>query len=340
MTTPGGPGTPATGGPGTPATGGPGTPTTGVLVMAHGTPRSLEEMEPFYTEIRRGRAPTAEQLAKLTDRYRAIGGTSPLNELTRRQVAGIAAALEGAAPGRFTVVGGAKFASPRIEDAVAELGRAGVARIIGLVLAPHSSTVSVGEYDRRARAAIAAGPAVAEGGPELEMIDHWYQAAGFEALMAGRVRNAVETLAGAAGTAVRVLFSAHSVPCRVVEAGDSYPEQLESSARAVAEAAGVGDWSMAWQSAGRTGDEWLGPDINAVISELPAAGVKGVVVCPIGFVSDHLEVLYDIDIEARATAQRAGIALARTASLNAAPLFCRLLADVVLDRAGDTAPHG
>ncbi|HVC71928.1 MAG TPA: ferrochelatase [Acidimicrobiales bacterium] len=323
--------------------GGGGPDATGVLVMAHGTPRSVEEIDAFYTEIRRGRAPTAGQLAELTDRYRAIGGTSPLNERTRAQVAGIARALEGGGTGRFVVVGGAKFAAPRIEEAVADLRAAGVRRIVGLVLAPHSSSVSVGEYDRRARQAVGSGGTGAAGGIEWQMIDHWYDAPGFEALMAGRVRRGLDDLVAqlsarrsdsASGGPVRVLFSAHSVPVRVIEAGDNYGEQLASSARSVAGAAGVRDWSVAWQSAGRTDDEWLGPDINAVIGELPGLGYGGVLVCPIGFVSDHLEVLYDIDIEAAATAEKAGIALARTASLNDDPLFCALLADVVREAAG------
>jgi ferrochelatase len=296
--------------------------------MAHGTPRSLEELEDFYTEIRRGRAPSAGQLAELADRYRAIGGTSPLNELTRAQVSGLAVALAERAPGRFLVVGGAKFAAPRIEEAVAELARAGVPRIIGLVLAPHSSTVSVGEYGRRAAEAIARedpGRALA-----LTMIDHWYEEPGLVTLVAGRVTDAIETLGEAARERVTVLFTAHSVPLRVVEAGDSYPEQLEESARAVAEAAGISDWSVAWQSAGRTDEEWLGPDVNVVIGGLPATGATGVVVCPIGFVADHLEVLYDVDIEASASATRAGIAFARTASLNDDPRFLDVLADAVL----------
>jgi protoporphyrin/coproporphyrin ferrochelatase len=294
--------------------------TTGVLVMAHGTPRSLEEVGPFYTEIRRGRPPSPGQLAALEGRYRAIGGTSPLNELTRAQVEGIGAALERRAPGRFTVVGGAKFAPPRIEDAAGELLGTGVDRVIGLVLAPHSSTVSVGEYARRAREAITGG----DRGPiPFEMID----------LLAQRVTDALASLGGDPGPTT-VVFTAHSVPARVVEAGDSYPRQLEESARAVAGAAGVGDWSVAWQSAGRTDEEWLGPDINAVIDGLGDAGRGAVVVCPIGFVSDHLEFPFDIDIEARATAEKAGIGFARTASLNDDPRFCDLLAEVVLGAAG------
>jgi len=310
------------------------TPATGVLVMAHGTPRTLAELPAFYTEIRRGRPPSAEQLAELEGRYRAIGGTSPLNELTAAQVAGIAAALDRRAAGRFAVVGGAKFAAPRIEDAVAELTAAGVDRIVGLVLAPHSSTVSVGEYARRAGQALAAGDAAGTGSPtpELTMIDHWFDAPGFVALVAGRVNDAVACVDGRGP--VTVIFTAHSVPARVVQAGDSYRDQLERSARAVAQAAGVDHWSVAWQSAGRTDDEWLGPDVNAVISALAGTGVGRVVVCPVGFVSDHLEVLYDVDIEARATAERAGIAFARTASLNDDRRFCDVLAGVVLAAAG------
>jgi protoporphyrin/coproporphyrin ferrochelatase len=314
---------------GRPETGGP---PTGVLVMAHGTPRSLGEIGPFYTEIRRGRPPSAEQLAELEGRYRAIGGTSPLNELTAAQVAGIAAALDRRAPGRFAVVGGAKFAPPRIEDAAGARVAAGVERVVGLVLAPHSSTVSVGEYARRAREALAAGES--PGRPlDFLMIDHWYAEPGLVALVAERVSAALASLGADAGRA-SVVFTAHSVPTRVVAAGDTYPEQLEKSARAVAEAAGIRDWSVGWQSAGRTDDEWLGPDVNAIIRAIASAGGSGVVVCPIGFVSDHLEVLYDVDIEARATAERSAIAFARTASLNDDRRFCEVLADVVLAAAG------
>jgi len=317
---------------------GAGTPRTGVLVMAHGTSRSLEEIPAFYTEIRRGRPPSPEQLSELVDRYRAIGGTSPLNELTRAQVAGIGAALEARAPGRFLVVGGGKFASPRIEDAANQFGGGVVDRVIGLVLAPHSSTVSVGEYARRAGLALGGVPG--PGGPiGLEMIDHWYGAPAFVSLQAARVGQAVASLGDDARGAT-VVFTAHSVPKRVVEAGDSYPVQLERSARAVAEEAGIRDWSVGWQSAGRTDEEWLGPDINAVIRAIAAAGGAAVVVCPIGFVSDHLEILYDIDVEARATATRAGIAFARTASLNDDPRFCHVLAGVVLDTAGDRDTAG
>jgi len=302
--------------------------------MAHGTPRSLDELPDFYTEIRRGSPPPPELLADLERRYRSIGGTSPLNERTAAQVEGIGLALDTRAPGRFVVAAGAKFAPPRIEQAVGQLGRADVGRMIGLVLAPHYSVASVGDYARRARsAAEALGPD--EGGPiEVEMIDHWYAAPGFVSLMARRVRGAVDMLAPEARTGATVVFTAHSIPARLVDDGDPYEAQVRASAAAIAAAAGLARWSVAWQSAGRTADAWLGPDVRDVITALAGSGAPAVVVCPVGFVSDHLEVLYDLDVEACAVAGEAGIAFARTASLNDDPEFCDVLAGVVLDAAG------
>ena len=234
----------------------------GVLVMAHGTPHSLDDLPAFYTEIRRGSPPPPELLADLERRYLAIGGTSPLNERTDAQVEGIRRALARRAPGRFRVAAGAKFAPPRIADAVETLGHAGVDRLIGLVLAPHFSVASVGDYERRARAAAdALGPD--EGGPlDLEMIDHWHLAPGLVPLMATRVRDAVMSLPAEARPDAAVVFTAHSIPARLVDAGDPYPAQVHESATAIAEAAGIARWSVAWQSAGRTADAWLEPDVR------------------------------------------------------------------------------
>jgi protoporphyrin/coproporphyrin ferrochelatase len=303
----------------------------GVLVMAHGTPRSLDDLPTFYTEIRRGNPPPPELLADLERRYRAIGGTSPLNERTDAQVEGIRRALDRRAPGRFAVASGAKFASPRIADGVEELGRAGADRLIGLVLTPHFSAASVGDYARRARAAMTARRESDGGLVELEIVDSWYQAPGFVPIMAARVRDAVDLLPADARLEVSVIFTAHSIPARLVEDGDPYAAQVLESATAIAREAGLARWSVAWQSAGRTADEWLGPDVRDVIAALPGTGASAVVVCPVGFVSDHLEVLYDVDVEARAVAQGAGIPFARTASLNDDPEFCEVLAGVVLD---------
>jgi len=303
----------------------------GVLVMAHGTPRSLEELPAFYTEIRRGNPPPPELLADLERRYLAIGGTSPLNERTAAQVDGIRRALERRAAGRFRVAAGAKFAPPRIAEAVGALGRAGVGRLFGLVLAPHFSAASVGDYARRARAA-ADALEPGRGGPlEVEMVDHWHLAPGLVPLLATRVRDAVAAVPPEARHDVAVVFSAHSIPARLVDDGDPYPTQVLESATAVAEAAGLARWSVAFQSAGRTADAWVGPDVRDVLAALPGTGASAVVVCPVGFVSDHLEVLYDVDIEARAVADEVGLPFARTASLNDDPEFCDVLAGVVLD---------
>ena len=306
---------------------------TGVLLMAHGTPPRLEGLADFYTEIRRGRPPSAAQLADLEARYRAIGGTSPLNALTAAQGRGVAAALEARAPGRFLVEVGARFTDPRIEAAVEALAEAGVDEVVGLVLAPHSSRASVTHYARRAGEAVAAAGARRGGALPLVMVDHWHDAPGFAELVAGRVGEALGALAGGGGP-VTVVFTAHSIPAALVDQGDTSADQVADSAAAAAAVAGLEHWTVAWQSAGRTEERWLGPDVRDVIAERGAAGDAGVVVCPIGFVADHLEVLYDVDVEARAAAGASGLGFARTASFNDDPAFCALLGDVVVAAAG------
>jgi protoporphyrin/coproporphyrin ferrochelatase len=304
---------------------GSGAPPTGVLVMAHGTPARRDEIAPFYTRIRRGRPPSPEQLAELEDRYGAIGGLSPLAERTRAQVDGLRGALERRAPGRYTVVYGAKHTAPLIEEAADALTGAGVARVLGLVLAPHGASMGSQEYLDRAEAAIG-------GKCPFIPVTQWYAEPDLVALLAERVTDALTSLgAGGDQRAYPVIFTAHSLPARIVDAGDTYPAQLEESARLVAEAAGLERWQVAWQSAGRTPEPWLGPDIRDVVRQLAdSGGCKGVVVCPIGFVTDHLEVLYDIDVEVAAVAAEVGLPLARTASLNDDRRFVAVLAGVVM----------
>ena len=299
----------------------------GVLVMAHGTPESLDDLPAFYTEIRRGQPPTHEQLRDLERRYVAIGGTSPLNAITAAQADGIAAAL-GRHLGTFTVRWGTRFCRPRMEEALTQLAVAGASHIVALVLTPHSSRVSVAEYERRARAAAGDLP--------LHMVDHWYDEPGFDEMVARRIGDALASLPEGRRHDTPVLFTAHSVPMSVLRQGDTYAEQVETSAGAAAKAAGVERYVVAWQSAGRTDDEWLGPDVRDVIGAEARRGSRAVVVCPIGFVADHLEVLYDVDVEARAVADAAGLAFARTASFNADGDFCALLASVVA-RAAESA---
>jgi protoporphyrin/coproporphyrin ferrochelatase len=304
---------------------------TGVVVMAYGTPARPEDIEAYYTHIRRGRPPTPELLAELTERYAAIGGISPLAARTAAQVDAVAAALEDLAaadgePGRYAVRLGQKHAAPFIEDAVEELAGLGVAEVRGLVLAPHFSGFSVGQYHGRASAT------AAEHGLTFSGVDSWHLEPAFLDHQAASVR---ERLAGLPER-TKVIFTAHSLPEKVL-VDDPYPDQLAASAAAIAQRCDLdrwAGWGIGWQSAGRTPDPWRGPDILEIIRDLAETGrADGVLVVPQGFVADHLEVLYDLDIEAAAVADEAGLAFARTAVVNDDPAVMAALARRVRDLA-------
>jgi ferrochelatase len=305
--------------------------------MAHGTPDSAEEIEAFYTRIRRGRPPTPELLAELTGRYEAIGGTSPLTARTRDQVEGLAAALEAAEPGRYAVRLGTKYVDPTIEEGMGELAGLGLDRVVGVVLTPHRSSMGSGEYFARAEAA-AARAQVPIG---LTVIPSWHRAPTFAGILAARTRAVLGALEPTARTRVAVFFTAHSLPQRAVADGDPYPAQVAETGADIAHLLDLDTdptvtWGTAWQSAGRTADPWIGPDLLAEMDRVAAGGATAVVVCPVGFVSDHLEVLYDLDIEARRRADALGIAFARTPSLNDDPQFLAMLAGVVRAAADGT----
>jgi len=296
----------------------------GVLVMAYGTPASPDDIEAYYTHIRRGRPPTEELLAELVGRYDAIGGISPLAQRTAAQVNAIRTALEELAPGRYVVGLGQKHAAPFIEDGVAALAELGVDHIVGLVLAPHYSGFSVGQYHGRA------GDAAAELGIGFSGVDDWHLTPEFVGHQAASVTERLESLP----ERTKVVFTAHSLPERVLE-GDPYPDQLRDSAAAIAEAAGLepwSGWSLGWQSAGRTPEPWRGPDILEIIRDLAGTGAAdGILVVPQGFTSDHLEVLFDLDIEAAGIADDLGLAFARTDVVNDDPAVMSALARRVVD---------
>jgi ferrochelatase len=300
-------------------------PTTGVLLMAYGTPRQTDEIEPYYTDIRRGRPPTAELLADLVRRYEAIGGLSPLAQRTETQRVAIQHALDAERPGAYAVTLGMKHAAPSVEDGVRHLVDVGVEAIVGLVLAPHYSALSVGQYLERAQAAAAAA------GTPLRGIESWHLEPAYLDFLTAAVRRQLTDLP----TATSVVFTAHSLPERIVATADPYPDQLRATAGAVAARAGLptAGWEVAWQSAGRTQEPWLGPDVLQAIDDLAERGrVDGVLVCACGFVADHLEVLYDLDIEARGRAVERGLAFARTACVNDDPEVMAALARLVIDR--------
>lgn len=286
-----------------------------VLVMAYGTPKDLDDVETYYTDIRHGRTPPPDLLEELRNRYRAIGGRSPLLELTMAQAQGISERVG------LPAYIGQKHAAPFIKDAVARLHDDAIDSAVGLVLAPHYSAMSIGDYARRAR--LAAEETGWTG--ELQMVESWHLEPGYISLLAQRVRDAVGTV----GADPIVVFTAHSLPERILQAKDPYPDQLRETADAVAAEARIADYRVGWQSAGRTSDPWLGPDLLEILEEEAGAGKRSVVVCPCGFVADHLEVLYDIDVEAQAAAEKLGLELARTESPNVDPAFLDTLANVV-----------
>lgn len=284
--------------------------------MAYGSPSNQDDIARYYTDIRRGRPPTPELLAELTGRYDAIGGLSPLAERTEAQRSAIAEALDQIAPGRYRVEIGLKHAEPTIETAVAALTES--ESIVGLVLAPHDSAYSVGQYLDRLTAAAGARGLPSSG------VRSWATEPAFIDFVAADL----ERRLAVAPPRRKVYFTAHSLPERILVTGDGYPNELRATASAIADRLGLTegiDWDIAWQSAGRTPEPWLGPDILGVLDE-QADQVDHVIVAAVGFVSDHLEVLYDLDIEAAARARTAGLGFDRTACVNADPAVMDALA--------------
>jgi len=315
-------------------------PPIGVLVMAYGTASGPDDIERYYTDIRGGRAPGPEHLRELQERYAAIGNAFPLLDTTRAQAEGLVARLnDEAGPNAFRAYLGMKHSPPFIPDGVQAMRRDGIERAVGIVMAPHWSGMSVETYVERVQQAAADGG----DGPSFTFVRAYHDHPAFIAFLQVRVAEAVNTLSGAEQANVAVIFSAHSLPVRTLDDGSQrckscdcdpscrYRDGLQETADLVAGSLELNDYSIAWQSAGRTSDPWWGPPIEDVILERGASGHSAVVVCSAGFVADHLEILYDLDIEAARIARDAGIAFARTRMPNADPAYLDVLADVVRD---------
>jgi ferrochelatase len=297
-----------------------------VLLMAYGSIDSLDQVERYYTHIRRGSPPPPELLEELLDRYRAIGGSSPLSGHTERQRAAVESEL--ARRGHEVPVYAAmKHIEPFIGDVVRRIAADGVTHIVAMALAPHFSTMSICAYCR----AVDEARRDADRPVTYEMVRSWHDEPRFIEALALATAEALERLGTNATAEAHVVFTAHSLPTKILDRGDPYPDALLTTARLVAERLRVpeGSWSFAFQSAGRTADPWLGPDLGDHLAEITSAGATQVVVCPVGFVSDHLEVLYDIDIEAQETARTLGIRLERARSMNDDPTFVAGVADVI-----------
>jgi protoporphyrin/coproporphyrin ferrochelatase len=277
-----------------------------VILMAYGSPATADDVPAYLADIREGRPVSQEAIDELTERYRRIGGRSPLDEITEAQRAALERELG------VPVFVGMKHWRPRIAEAVEAALAGGADTLVGLVLAPHYSRLSIAGYRERVEQAL-------QGRAELVFVESWHDHGPFLDVLAERVR----------GFDGHVVFTAHSLPKRILQDGDPYRDQLLETSRLVAERAGLADWSFAFQSASTTREPWLGPDILEELDTLASNGVRRVLVCPVGFVSDHLEILWDLDTEARERAAEFGLELERVESLNDDPQFVRALAGIV-----------
>ena len=288
---------------------------TGVLLMAHGTPSSMDEMPEYLRLVRGGRPPSPELIGEMRHNYEAIGGKSPLTDLTLAQGDALSRLLGPQVP----VAVGMRNWKPFLKDAIAGLAAKGVRRIIAIPLAPQFSTLSVTKYVDAATAALPAGISL---DPIRSFFNHQLLLDAF----------AERVLAAAPGTDEDIVFTAHSLPVRVIEAGDPYANEVAGTARGVAERCRLTRYRLAYQSAGRTPEPWIGPDLSDLIRDAAAGGARRFLVVPVGFVCDHTEILFDIDVQAQAAAREAGASLRRTESLNTSPTFIAALESLVREK--------
>ncbi len=295
--------------------------------MAYGTPYKEEDLERYYTHIRHGRTPSSELLEDLRSRYEAIGGISPLAKITLDQAKSLEEHLNGIQDEiEFKMYLGLKHIEPFVEDAVEQMHQDGIEEAVSIVLAPHFSTFSVKSYNGRAKEA-----AEKLGGPVITSVESWYDEPKFIQYWVDRVKETYAGMSSEERESAVLIVSAHSLPQRILQSGDPYPQQLEDTARMIAEGAGVKEYAVGWQSEGNTPDPWIGPDVQDLTRDLhKEKGYKTFVYTPVGFVSDHLEVLYDNDYECKVVTEEIGAAYYRPEMPNSKPEFIDALADVVM----------
>jgi protoporphyrin/coproporphyrin ferrochelatase len=299
---------------------------TAVLLMAYGSPNRLEDVEPYFTDIRGGRTPSREAVEELTSRYRRVGVPTPLLAVSMELGRELERLLNLDPPDDeiYTVHLGMKHWTPHIANAVEEVVESGADRLIAIVLAPHYSKISTEGYRRKVAAALASAPV------SLDFVESWYELDGYLDALAEDVMKVRAKFARPED--VVVVFTAHSLPARILDEGDPYQDQLLRTSELVARRAGIEQWRFSYQSQSHTGEPWLGPDLIDAVEELAAQGHRAILVASVGFIADHLEIFYDIDIEAKEKADALGIELRRTPMLNADPRLARALHALVTKR--------
>lgn len=300
----------------------------GLLVMAYGTPYKEEDIEAYYTHIRRGRPPAPEQLEDLRNRYQAIGGISPLAKITENQANALGERLNAVQDDiEFTVYIGLKHITPFVEEAVEAMHNDGIKEAVSIVLAPHYSSFSVKSYNTRAK------EEADKYGIAITSVESWYKQPKFIQYWSEKIRDTFTSMNEAEREKACLVVSAHSLPEKIKQFGDPYPEQLAETAKLIAEAAEVDTYAVGWQSEGQTGEPWLGPDVQDLTRDLhEEKGYEAFVYTPVGFISDHLEVLYDNDFECKVVCDEIGAAYYRPEMPNTDPLFIDAMADAVLDQ--------
>lgn len=304
---------------------------TAVLLMAHGGPDHLEDVEPFLQHIMKGRQPTAELVTEIRERYRLIGGRSPLRAITERQAGALADALS-AQGHSMPVYVGMRHWHPFILDVLKKITSDGIQRLVAMTLAPHDSTMSVGAYFEALEKACRSTPSAPDVLPIRSFADHPF----LLKAIAERVEQALDHIPKSDHPFLRVIFTAHSLPERILAEGDPYPRELKATVDGVLKRLPPIQWEFAYQSRGRTPEPWLGPEVESRIGPLAQSGCRALLIVPVGFVSDHIEVLYDIDILYQDLARRAGIRLWRTESLNDHPSLIAALSDRILQALGSS----
>lgn len=290
-----------------------------VLIMAYGAPNQLEDVEPFYTDIRGGRKPSPELLHELTERYKLIGGKSPLLEITNRQAKALSEKIN------LPVYVGMRHWTPWIPDALKQMNEDGIEEIVVLVMAPHYSKMSIGKYMTIVEETIHKN----NYSFNVKKILNWHDHPKFIEGLQQKIKDSEQKFSSEEWKNKTVVFTAHSLPERILQWNDPYPEQLNETSKLIAKGLGIEKWKFAFQSAGRTPEPWLGPDILKMIDQLADAEEKSILICVVGFIADHLEVIYDIDIEAKPYAEKKGIHLERINMLNDDPMLMDCFADIV-----------
>ena len=301
----------------------------GLLVMAYGTPYTLDDLEGYYTHIRHGRKPSPEMIEDLRNRYEAIGGISPLAKITQDQAEKLEEHLNTIQDDiEFKMYLGLKHIKPFIEDAVKQMHEDGIKEAVSIVLAPHFSTFSVKSYNGRA-----VEEAEKLGGLKITSIESWYEEPKFIGYWADKVKQVFEQMPQEEKEQAVLIVSAHSLPEKILQLGDPYPQQLKETADLLAEQAGIENYTIGWQSAGNTPEPWIGPDVQDLTRELyQQHHYKAFVFAPVGFVCDHLEVLFDNDIECKAVTDELGVSYYRPEMPNAKEEFINCLSTVILKR--------